>query len=95
MKKYRIGKITTHDGVDKVDIASKNRLGRIGTVEICRSGIHDCEYMLFLAEHDPNRSSYSGFTTSRILGKAEGENMMVVVTENTVYVLYEVDENAA
>lgn len=95
MKKYKIGKITTHDGTDKADVASQNRLGRIGTIEICESGIHDCEYMLFLAEYDPDRSSYSGFTTSRILGKAEGENMMVIVTENTVYVLYEVKEDVA
>lgn len=95
MKKYRIGKITTHDGADKVDPASKNRLGRIGTVEICGSKLFDCEYMLFWANRELGKPAYSGFTTSRIIGKTEGENMMVIVTENTVYVLYEVNEDVA
>lgn len=61
---YKIGKITTHDGVDKVD-------------------------------NDPARSSYEGFTTSGILRIVNGDNMKVIVTENSVYVLYEVEENVA
>lgn len=92
---YRIGKITTHDGMDKVDKDSLNRLGRIGEVEICKSNLFDCEYMLFRPNNDLVRLSYEGFTTSGILRIVNGDNMKVIVTENSVYVLYEVKENDA
>lgn len=92
---YRIGKITTHDGADKVDKDSLNRLGRIGEVEICESNLFDCEYMLFRPQNDPTRPPYTGFTTSGILGIVSGDSMQVIVTENSVYVLYEVEENVA
>lgn len=90
---YRIGKIATHDGVDKVDKDSLNRLGRVGQVEICESNLFDCEYMLFKPNNDPVRPSYEGFTTSGILRIVNGDNMKVIITENSVYVLYEVQEN--
>nr|DAU29435.1 MAG TPA: hypothetical protein [Caudoviricetes sp.] len=88
---YKIGKITTHDGMDKVDKDSLNRLGRVGEVEVCESNLFD--YMLFRPNNDPVRPSYEGFTTSGILRIVNGDNMKVIITENSVYVLYEVQEN--
>lgn len=92
---YKIGKITTHDGVDKVDKDSLNRLDRVEEVEICESNLFDCEYMLFKPNNDSARPSYEGFTTSGILRIVNGDNMKVIITENSIYVLYEVEENVA
>lgn len=87
--KYKIVEINDLAGKAKTDEGALKRIGRTGIVKFYDTNSSH-KHMYFLADNESEKLDYYGFITSRVKDVIQENESMLVLTENSTYVLEEV-----
>lgn len=87
--KYKIVEINDLAGKKKTDEGALKRIGRTGIVQFYDT-YSSHKHMYFLADNKGEKLDYYGFITSRVKDVIQENELMLVLTENSTYVLEEV-----
>lgn len=91
--KYKVVKILDLDGNNKLNKQSKNRLNKIGYINIYNT-VSNNKYLFFLFDKKNKINKYKGFVTSKINSILDTDNYKIVRTCNTEYHFMRVNDEA-